>query len=243
MGLHGRPPVSEVAMKGPLDIHQHLLAHDVHHEIVRLRRTAFHASSLTEALGIPGRLCVTAHAYHAATVDADLLVVVLAPADTPIDDAEMCHNLSDALRDRLGGPAFFERAGCDLVSSRTDYIASHLCPLLLPPEVIVVAHQSLADLTTAIVYTATGDAGTALGLRALDLLVLTKATVLPTRTSRRRRRPVTIDLAQTPTAVDFEEAGRRGNRGAMASAATPPSARSPMTGPQPAAAQTARAAS
>jgi hypothetical protein len=191
-------------MLGPLDIHQYLLAHDVHHEIVRLRRTAFHAGSLAETLGIPPHLCVATHAFRGygdtGTIGHstdDVLVVMLAAADTLIDNDETCQRLSDVLRSRVGATMVFEPAGCDLVSRRTDYIASHLSPLLLPADVIVVAHQALADLSTAVVYTATGDAGTALGLRALDLLVLTKASVLPThRRANTRRRPIAINLDQ-----------------------------------------------
>lgn len=231
-------------MKGPLDIHQHLLAHDVHHEIVRLRRTALHASSLAEALGIPRRLCVATYPFHAVTNDGDTLVIVVAPADTPIDDAQMCRTLAETLRDKIGRVAVFAPAGCDLVSRRTDYIASHVCPLLLPPDVIVVAHQSLADLTTAIVYTATGDAGTALGLRALDLLVLTRAIVLSTgRRSATRRRPVTINLEAAAPASHLEGVGRRAGRPNGPPAASAASASPTLARPRAGVVRTARAAS
>jgi hypothetical protein len=77
-----------------------------------------------------------------------------------------------------------------------------VAPLLLPPDVDVVALQPLADLATTVVYTPTGDAGTALGLRALDLIVLSRAIVLPSSDRDSRRRPVHIDLNPAPAMFD-----------------------------------------
>lgn len=201
-------------MRGPLDIHQFLLAHDVHHEIVRIPRNAAGsqgAISLAQALGLPERRCVAVHPYRAPDKSADRLALLLAPADTVIDDAVMGQRLSKALsthaisarRGQAPDPcAVFVPAGAELVSRRTDYLAGHVAPLLLPPDVEVVALQSLADLATTVVYTATGDIGTALGLRALDLLVLSKATVLPLSDRDARRRPVRIDLNPAHAMLD-----------------------------------------
>jgi hypothetical protein len=50
---------------------------------------------------------------------------------------------------------------------------------LLPPDVIVVSTRGVLDLATSIIYTATGDGGTALGIAATDLLNLSRAIVLP----------------------------------------------------------------
>jgi len=196
-------------MKGPLDIHQHLLAHDVRHEIVRLPRTAPSAPSLAEALGLPAHRCVAVHPFHATTATGDLLAVVLAPADLEIDNDSMAGSLSELLRVRLGESARFTLASATLVSKHTDYLAGHVAPLLLPPGVIVVAVQPLVDLAATIVYTATGDAGTALALRALDLLVLTRAIVVPERRRTARRRPITIDLEQAPAPDRVEVAARQ----------------------------------
>lgn len=193
-------------MRGPLDIHQFLLAHDVHHEIVRIPRSTAGsqgAISLAKALGLPERRCVAVHPYHAVAKSEDRLALLLAPADTVVDDAIMGQRLAKALTAkgisaRRETPpaecADFVRAGAELVSRRTDYLAGHVAPLLLPPDVEVVALQSLADLATTVVYTPTGDIGTALGLRALDLLVLSKAIVLSSNDRETRRRPVRIDL-------------------------------------------------
>ncbi len=202
-------------MRGPLDIHQFLLAHDVHHEIVRLPRNTARptgAVTLAQALGLPEHRCVAVHPFHASTTSADRLTLLLAPADTAIDDAVMGQRLAKA--STAGAVASHKsdssdqcpalvRAGAELVSRRTDYLADHVAPLLLPPDVDVVALQSLADLATTVVYTPTGDSGTALGLRALDLIVLSRATVLASGDHRTRRRPVRIDLDPAHALLDF----------------------------------------
>jgi Cys-tRNA(Pro)/Cys-tRNA(Cys) deacylase len=171
--------VSEVNMLGPLDIHQYLLEHDVHHEIVRLPRPAASAEHLAEVLGVTPRRCLAIHPIHALTPDGDLLVLVLAPADEQPTTSTLVFALRELLRDRLGPDAELSVAGAALVSRRTDYIAGHLAPLLLPPDVIVVSTRGVLDLATSIIYTATGDGGTALGIAAADLLNLSQAIVLP----------------------------------------------------------------
>jgi Cys-tRNA(Pro)/Cys-tRNA(Cys) deacylase len=172
--------VSEVDMLGPLDIHQYLLQHDVHHEIVRLPRPAASAEHLAEVLGITPRRCLAIHPFHALTPDGDVLVLLLAPADATPDSAQLIPALGELLRDHLGPDVELTLAGADLVSSHTDYLAGHLAPLLLPADVIVVTTSGVVDLATSIIYTATGDGGTALGIGATDLLNLSHAIVLPT---------------------------------------------------------------
>jgi Cys-tRNA(Pro)/Cys-tRNA(Cys) deacylase len=166
-------------MLGPLDIHQYLLEHDVHHEIVRLPRPAASAEHLAEVLGVTPRRCLAIHPFHALTPDGDVLVLVLAPADEQPSAAALVLALRELLRDRLGPDAELSAAGAALVSRRTDYIAGHLAPLLLPPDVIVVSTRGVLDLATSIIYTATGDGGTALGIAATDLLNLSRAIMLP----------------------------------------------------------------
>jgi Cys-tRNA(Pro)/Cys-tRNA(Cys) deacylase len=166
-------------MLGPLDIHQYLLEHDVHHEIVRLPRPAASAEHLAEVLGVTPRRCLAIHPFHTLTADGDVLVVVLAPADEAPTTASLVSALRDLLRDRLGPDAELTVAGAALVSRLTDYIAGHLAPLLLPSDVIVVSTRGVLDLATSIIYTATGDGGTALGIAAADLLNLSGAIVLP----------------------------------------------------------------
>jgi Cys-tRNA(Pro)/Cys-tRNA(Cys) deacylase len=210
--------VSEVDVLGPLDIHQHLLAHDVRHEIVRVRRAAPTAAQLPESLAVsPGR-CVLAYLFVMTDIaevkpDAEQLVLVLAPADVDMADDRLRRaiesNLSAggaATQGRLlrrvrrpvrmtAGAITISPAGPELVSRRTDYLASHLAPMLLPADIAVVAVSELAALGTDIVYTATGDGGTALALRACDLVDITNA---------RRLEPVgdpSVIVLDTPTDV------------------------------------------
>jgi Cys-tRNA(Pro)/Cys-tRNA(Cys) deacylase len=171
--------VSEVDMLGPLDIHQYLLAHDVHHEIVRLPRPIASADHLREALGVPAARCLAVHPFRAGTPAGDVLVLVLSPSDATFDLPTLAANLAELLHDDLGPTADLTPAKPDTVSSRTDYLAGHLAPLLLPADVIVVATQSVVDLANSIIYTASGDGGTALGIRATDLLTLSRAVLLP----------------------------------------------------------------
>jgi hypothetical protein len=168
------------------------------------------AASLSQSLGLPARRCVDVHAFHALTRSSDTLVLLLAPSDTVVDDTLIGQRLAktvsvnarDTDPNAPNNLAVFTRAGTQLVSSRTDYLAGHVAPLLLPADVQVVALQSLADLATTVVYTPTGDVGTALGMRALDLLVLSRATVLPVGERATRRRPVRIDLDPAHALLD-----------------------------------------
>jgi Cys-tRNA(Pro)/Cys-tRNA(Cys) deacylase len=188
-------------MKGPLDIHQYLLAHNVHHEIIRLRRAAGTAEQLCEALDVTPRRCVVAHTFRATTTASDVLVVLLAPSDV-VADATLTAQLAALLADGSGAAPDLRPAGAELVSRQTDYLASHLAPLLLPPDVVVAATKSLADLATSIVYTPTGDGGTALGIRATDLLDLCAAIVLPDAVPSARADR--IDLSQRPASIQLD---------------------------------------
>jgi Cys-tRNA(Pro)/Cys-tRNA(Cys) deacylase len=197
--------VSEVNMLGPLDIHQYLLEHDVHHEIVRLPRPAASAEHLAEVLGVTPRRCLAIHPFHAPTTEGDLLVLVLAPADEEASAETLALALRELLRDRLGPDAELSVAGAALVSRRTDYIAGHLAPLLLPPDVIVFSTRGVLDLATSIIYTATGDGGTALGIAATDLLNLSRAIVLPSDGPAENNAPASSDYdVDTVDRIDLD---------------------------------------
>jgi prolyl-tRNA editing enzyme YbaK/EbsC (Cys-tRNA(Pro) deacylase) len=63
-------------------------------------------------------------------------------------------------------------AGEAEISSVTGYAAGLVAPLALPGELPLYVDQALADSADdgAVVYTATGEPGTALGIRLQDLL-------------------------------------------------------------------------
>jgi Cys-tRNA(Pro)/Cys-tRNA(Cys) deacylase len=203
-------------MIGPLDIHQHLLAHDVRHEIVRVRRAAHTASHLAEALGVASDRCVLAHLLVVTDENAvkpepgaEQLVLMMAMAGTDAFSEQRIQSIETFLGDRGDrggqGPRRGRRpartrvtvtaAAPELISSRTDYLPSQLAPILLPPDVVVVAVDELAALGNDIVYTATGDGGTALALRACDLIDITRAGRL-SRTGDAR-----VIVLDTPTAT------------------------------------------
>jgi Cys-tRNA(Pro)/Cys-tRNA(Cys) deacylase len=248
--------VSEVEMIGPLDIHQHLLAHDIRHEIVRVRRAAPTAAQLPDALSIGPERCVLAHLFVAsglvgAKSGEEQLVLVLATADVDATDRRVVDAVQAYLLAHPGALRGGRRprkalrqaitvvpAAPELVSSRTDYLASHLAPLLLPADVLVVAVPYLAELGSNIVYTATGDGGTALALRATDLVDASNAKMLgpieepdtivldppiaPTSTSRlaalSSKRSAPVPRAElTRTAPQQSPSGRRALRSNRAS--------------------------
>ena len=128
------------------------------------------------ALGLSPRRCLAVHSFHAWTSTTDVLVLLLASADMPVTALPA---LSQVMAERLGDSVTLELAGAELVSRHTDYLAGHVSPLMLPDDVIVVATADVADLGMSIIYTATGDGGTALGISAADLLELSAAYVLP----------------------------------------------------------------
>jgi prolyl-tRNA editing enzyme YbaK/EbsC (Cys-tRNA(Pro) deacylase) len=150
-------------MRGPLDITRELIAADVLHEIVHLRRRIDDAAELPEVLDLPGTSCVAVRLYDAG--DGTLLAALL-----PADAAAATTALAAA-----AGVRAIRRADPALVSAATDYVASLVPPVGLPGDVRLVAHAGLA--AQEVLYTPTGDGSTALKIRTADLLALTGATV------------------------------------------------------------------
>jgi Cys-tRNA(Pro)/Cys-tRNA(Cys) deacylase len=234
--------VSEVEMIGPLDIHQYLLAHDIRHEIVRIRRTAPTAAQLPEALGIGPERCVLAHLFVAtATTDFtagdEQLVLVLTTADVDVTEPRFVDSIKSYLAEHLNSSRSARRsrkaprpamavapAAPELVSSRTDYLPSHLAPLLLPADVLVVAVPHLAELGGNIVYTTTGDAGTALALRAADLIDASNAGILEPIEDPDT---IVLDPPETSTARLAALSTHRGSAAARAESTRTPSLQPP----------------
>jgi prolyl-tRNA editing enzyme YbaK/EbsC (Cys-tRNA(Pro) deacylase) len=154
-------------MRGPLDVTRELIAADVLHEIVHLRRRIDDVTELPEVLGLPGTSCVAVRLYDAGDLLAgELLVAALLPADAAAATTALA---------AAAGVSTVRRAGPATVSAATDYVASLVCPVGLPAGVRAVAHSGLA--AQEVVYTATGDGSTALKIRTADLLALTGAAV------------------------------------------------------------------
>ena len=153
-----------------LDVHQALLARGVRHEVVRLPASAGSADDLPRLLDVPRDECVAVRCYRveeARTPDGaavHLAAVLHRPGDS-LDDEEV--------RTALGARAV-RPATPDEVSAHTDFAASLVCPVRLPEDVAVLADAALARPDGAgsdVRWCATGESGTALGLRLRDLLV------------------------------------------------------------------------
>jgi prolyl-tRNA editing enzyme YbaK/EbsC (Cys-tRNA(Pro) deacylase) len=77
-------------------------------------------------------------------------------------------------------------ASADDVNARTEFAAGLVAPLLLPDDVPLIIDSSLAS--REVLYTPTGESGTALGIHARDLLTVTGATIASLLT------PALVDL-------------------------------------------------
>lgn len=164
-------------MKGALDIARELLGRGVTHEIVRLPRPVVGADDLPDALRLPASRCLAVRVYD---VDGTL-VAALVPAGTLPDPLAL-------LRATGGGELALARP--ERVNAATDYAAGLVAPLLLPTGLTVLADVGATG--DGVVYTPTGDTGTALGIGLEDLL----------RHSGARRHP----LRPAPVAAALPEA-------------------------------------
>jgi prolyl-tRNA editing enzyme YbaK/EbsC (Cys-tRNA(Pro) deacylase) len=180
-------------MKDALAIHRMLLERETLHEIVRLPSPIASADDLPKA-GLPAGHCLATRIYTVTnrtslTTRGHRLaaVIVLAGATVGIEPVRR------ALRARAVRPA-----AADQINSVTEFAAELVCPLLLPDSMTVLIDRWVIDRLRDddVVYTATGESWTALGIRAADLYAASGA------------RPV--DLAPAVTAA--VPGPRRGHR-------------------------------
>ena len=146
-------------MNNVLTVHCKLLANGVRHEIVQLPQTITSADQLPAVLALPPRRCLAVRVYD---VDG-LCVAIIAAADT-VPPTQVVREITGGRQARAAGEAE--------ISSVTGYAAGLVAPLALPDDMPLYVDQALADSADdgAVVYTATGEPGTALGIRLLDLL-------------------------------------------------------------------------
>jgi prolyl-tRNA editing enzyme YbaK/EbsC (Cys-tRNA(Pro) deacylase) len=153
-------------MKDALAIHRMLLERETLHEIVRLPSPITSADDLPKA-GLPSGRCLATRVYTVTTRTSLTTrghrlaaVIVLAGATISIEPVRL------ALGARTLRPA-----DADQINSVTDFAAALVCPLLLPDSMSVLIDRWITDRLhdDDVVYTATGESWTALGIRAADL--------------------------------------------------------------------------
>jgi Cys-tRNA(Pro)/Cys-tRNA(Cys) deacylase len=157
-------------MKDALAIHRMLIERGTRHEIVRLSRTISTAEDLPAALGLAPRRCLTTKIHTGDHVrDRNRLAAVVSSVAGPLPDlAPVC---------RAIGVRALRPAPARLVNAVTEYAAELVCPLLLPRDVpVFIDGRVIGDLHfDEVVYTATGESRTALGIRTVDLYTLSRA--------------------------------------------------------------------
>ncbi|GAA3080680.1 aminoacyl-tRNA deacylase [Streptosporangium carneum] len=172
-------------MKDALAIHRWLLAHQVHHEIVRLPSAMTCAEELPELLAASPATCVAVTVFEVTTRLGRQPVAVVASVDSP----PMPGVVGGILGARRVRPA-----SAFTVNSATDYAAGLVCPLLLPDGLTVLVDGRLAN-SDEVVHTPTGERRTALLIRADHLLTLVSGKTIDLAQSRSRREQATFPLA------------------------------------------------
>jgi prolyl-tRNA editing enzyme YbaK/EbsC (Cys-tRNA(Pro) deacylase) len=149
-------------MKDALDVHRSLLAREVPHEIVRLPRPVATADEIPAASGLPPQRCVAVRIYHA---DDNIVATLVRAGDLPHPGAVLAALGARTLRPASG----------EVVNRVTDFAASLVSPVLIPESIPVLADSCVG--LHEVVYAATGDGGTVLGIPTRWLLTTSHAQV------------------------------------------------------------------
>ncbi|MEV4454262.1 aminoacyl-tRNA deacylase [Microbispora sp. NPDC004025] len=166
-------------MKDALAIHRWLLAHQIHHEIVRLPRPLTCSDELPEVLGVTPETCLCVSLFEVSARGRAHAVAVVSAVNSCPGPAEV----GAVLRAHRVTPA-----SAFTVNSATDYAHGLVCPLLLPDDLTVLVDQRLMERIDPdeVVHTATGERRTALRLRAIHLFDLVAAKPVDLSTAQRR---------------------------------------------------------
>ena len=149
-------------MRSSIDVHNHLLADDVVHELSQL------PGPLRDLASAPGVLGLPAVAVGRSTVlaDDDGVVVVLAPADALVD--------ADGVAGLLGRGQL-EAVPPGRSPGLTGYLLAFVPPVALECRATLVVDERVA--AQDVVYTAAGEPGVILKVRGADLVKATSAVV------------------------------------------------------------------
>ena len=148
-------------MRSSIDVHNHLLADDVVHELSQLPGPLRDLSSAPEVLGLPPR----AVGRPTLLADDDGCVVVLAPADTEVD----AEGVGELLGRRLTPVPPDEAPGL------TGYLLPFVPPVGLECPSTLVVDERVAGQD--VVYAAAGEPGVILKVHGADLVKATSAVV------------------------------------------------------------------
>ena len=148
-------------MRSSIDVHNHLLADDVVHELSQLQGPLRDLSSAPGVLGLPplavGRPTLLA--------DEDGCVVVLAPADAEVDTSSVAELLGREL----------DPVPPDRAPGLTGYLLPFVPPVALECPATLVVDERVASQD--VVYAAAGEPGVILKVRGADLVKATSAVV------------------------------------------------------------------
>jgi Cys-tRNA(Pro)/Cys-tRNA(Cys) deacylase len=151
-------------VRSSIDVHNHLLADDVVHELSQLPGPLRDLSTAPGVLGLPP-LAVGRPTLLADDAGA---VVVLAPADAEVDTASVAELLG-----RLDlGPVPPDRA-----PGLTGYLLAFVPPVALECPTTLVVDEGVASQD--VVYAPAGEPGVILKVRGDDLVKATSAVVAP----------------------------------------------------------------
>jgi prolyl-tRNA editing enzyme YbaK/EbsC (Cys-tRNA(Pro) deacylase) len=149
-------------MNGALDIHRELLGRDIRHEIIRLPRVVLQADEIADVLGIDPDHVVSVRLFVA---DERVIAVAVPSSRRPLTSSVLQAAGARTLRD----------ATAQEINESTRYAAGLVSPLLLPPDLPLFVDARLGRHD--VLYTATGESGTALAIATADLLVTSAARV------------------------------------------------------------------
>jgi Cys-tRNA(Pro)/Cys-tRNA(Cys) deacylase len=149
-------------VRSSIDVHNHLLADDVVHELSQLPGPLRDLAAAPAVLGLPplavGRPTLLA--------DADGAVVVLAPADAEVETAGVAELLGR--EDLVPVPP-------DRAPGLTGYLLAFVPPVALECPTTLVVDEQVA--VQDVVYAAAGEPGVILKVRGADLVKATSAVV------------------------------------------------------------------
>jgi prolyl-tRNA editing enzyme YbaK/EbsC (Cys-tRNA(Pro) deacylase) len=156
-------------VRSSIDVHNHLLADDIPHEVSQLSGPLRDLSAAPAVLGLDA---VTV-ARPTVLADRDGVVLILAPAELEVDVAQVAELL---------GRGELHPIEPDEAPGLTGYLLPFVPPVALESPTTVVLDEQVAHQD--VVYTTAGEPGVILKVRGVDLVKVTSAVVSSVTTER-----------------------------------------------------------